>query len=628
MLKTELYQEAVQLLAGARNEFERSGNKALAAHLHKLSSRMATAQAAGGDDGRAQIETTVMSLRQAASLCEYQHGLALTADAKAAQGSAPARRGDPTRGRRGEQAREDLERAATLFRRLSEQFMSARAEASTPLQHVNQGMDEFVLATLRLQDAAFSKDFLFYELTTILHESFAVGAAVVLRRDADGQLSPQRFRGCDAGRAARIGEALSKADGGWHLIAGADHLFHRFSDGGEELVVWVDKGDATLKPEVLASLCRHVELTLALNRQQPGGVSRVSRESGRDRETEMVYKSATMHAVVEQIKMLRDSRTTVLLLGESGTGKELAARAVHQYSARSEKPFIAYNCSSIPRELVESIMFGHRKGAFTGAQQDSVGIIRSADGGTLFLDEIGEMPLEIQPKLLRFLENGEVHPVGTAAAVKTNVRVVAATNQDLSKMVTEGRFRADLWYRINTVTITLPPLRERREDIPLLITHLLRRFSADEGKHGISLSDRLLEELMRYGWPGNVRELANVIKKIVVFTPSGSMVEPFRLAPHIRRPPSSDTTAGPDAAPLRPDEAGPDDELSRLGDLSKLTLVEAMSELELKMVKLALAHHNNNISRAAVTLGLSRYGLQRKLKRLSDRRERTPDLHV
>lgn len=620
MLKTGLYQEAMQLFAGVRNEFERSGNKALVAHLHKLSSRIATAQAAEGGDGEAQIETAVMSLGQAASLCEYQHGLARAACTKAAAAGTTSRPGDPTRSGRGEPAREDLERAAQLFRRLGQRLMSERAAGREPAQHDYQGIDEFVLATLRLQEAAFSRDFLFYELTTILEESFAAGAVVVLRRDGEGRLRPQCFRGCDADRAARVGEAFTGGDR--HLVAGAEHLWHRFGDGVEEWAVWVEQGTTTVKREVFASLCRHVELTLAINRQQVGpGAGCGSQEAGRSAGYEMVYQSAAMHAVLEQIRMLRDSRTTVLLLGESGTGKELAARAVHQYSARATKPFIAYNCSSIPRELAESVMFGHRKGAFTGAQQDSVGIIRSAEGGTLFLDEIGEMPLEIQPKLLRFLENGEVLPVGTSGVVKTNVRVVAATNQDLSKMVAEGRFRADLWYRINTITITLPPLRERREDIPLLVTHLLSRFSTNEGKQGISLSAELLEELMRYGWPGNIRELANVIEKIAVFTPSGSVVEPFRLEPHIKRRPT-------DAAATQREEAGLDDELAQFGDMAKRTLGEALSELEQKMVRRALAHHDNNISKAAVTLGLSRYGLQRKLKRFSDQRGQTPDLHV
>jgi transcriptional regulator with PAS, ATPase and Fis domain len=303
-------------------------------------------------------------------------------------------------------------------------------------------------------------------------------------------------------------------------------------------------------------------------------------------------------------------------LGESGTGKELAARAVHHHSTRADKSFIAYNCSSISREIAESQMFGHRKGAFTGAHQDSLGVIRSAEGGTLFLDEIGDLSLEIQPKLLRFLENGEVHPVGTTGVVRTNIRVVAATNQDLSRMVTEGKFRADLWYRINTITITLPPLRERREDIPLLVHHLLRKLSSSEGKQDIRLTPGFVEELMLYHWPGNIRELANVIEQVVAFTPSGGVIESFQFAPYVRQQLPAVTLPALVTTPLQLEDPDIYADLVHLEDVSRLTLSHALAALEQRMIKDALAYNHNNISKTAVTLGLSRFGLQRKLKRL------------
>ena len=321
----------------------------------------------------------------------------------------------------------------------------------------------------------------------------------------------------------------------------------------------------------------------------------------------IIYRSSVMRNVSERISMMRGSRATVLITGESGTGKELAARAIHRYSERADKTFIAYNASSIPREIAEAELFGYTKGTFTGAYQDSLGIIRSADGGTLFLDEIGDMPLEIQPKLLRFLENGEVYPLGKSKAIKTDIRVIAATNRDLSRMVAEGTFRADLWYRINGINIALPPLRDRPEDIPMLVHHMLEKFSKRENKKGIVLAPGLLKELTLYSWPGNVRELANVIEQLVVFTPSGGVSECSLLHSHVKAQLSSSKLSNEVTVSHSP----------RTRSAKALTLPEAIAELEQAMIENALSYHQNNISRAAATLGLSRFGLQRKLKRMS-----------
>ena len=326
----------------------------------------------------------------------------------------------------------------------------------------------------------------------------------------------------------------------------------------------------------------------------------------------IIYRSAVMRNLSDRIKMLRRSRATVLITGESGTGKELAARAIHRCSERADKTFVPYNASSIPREIAESELFGYSKGTFTGAYQDSLGIIRSADGGTLFLDEIGDMPLEIQPKLLRFLENGEIYPLGKSKAVKTDIRVIAATNRDLSRMVAEGSFRADLWYRINGINIALPPLRDRREDIPMLVHHMLEKFSKRENKKGIVLAPDLLKALMLYNWPGNVRELANVVEQLVVFTPSGGVSGCSLLHSHVKAQLSSSKLSA-EASHSPNDREANASPLTR----SSRTLPEAVAELEREMIENALSYHQNNISRAAATLGLSRFGLQRKLKRLS-----------
>ena len=331
----------------------------------------------------------------------------------------------------------------------------------------------------------------------------------------------------------------------------------------------------------------------------------------------ILYRSTVMRNVSDRIRMLRGSRATVLITGESGTGKELAARAIHRYSDRADKTFIPYNASSIPREIAESELFGYSKGTFTGAYQDSLGIIRSADGGTLFLDEIGDMPLEIQPKLLRFLESGEVYPLGKAKAVKTDIRVIAATNRDLGRMVADGTFRADLWYRINSINIALPPLRDRREDIPMLVHHMLEKFSKRENKDGIVLAPDLLKELMLYTWPGNVRELANVVEQLVVFTPSGGVSECSLLHSHVKAQLSSFKSSTEITTSHSPNGGEETRAFPRTRDSQRLTLPEAVAELEQEMIENALSYHHNNISRAAATLGLSRFGLQRKLKRLS-----------
>jgi len=330
----------------------------------------------------------------------------------------------------------------------------------------------------------------------------------------------------------------------------------------------------------------------------------------------IIYRSTVMRNVTERIRMLHGSRTIVLITGESGTGKELAARAIHRYSDRADKTFIAYNASSIPREIAESELFGYAKGTFTGAYQDSLGIIRSADGGTLFLDEIGDMPLEIQPKLLRFLENGEVYPLGKSKVIKTDIRVIAATNRDLSRMVAEGTFRADLWYRINGINIALPPLRDRREDIPMLVHHLLEKFSKRENKKGIVLAPDLLKELMLYNWPGNVRELANVVEQLVVFTPPGGVSGCSLLHSHVKAQLSSSKPSTEITASHSPNGSDETRAFPRTRDSQPRTLPEAVAELEQQMIENALSYHHNNISRAAAMLGLSRFGLQRKLKRL------------
>jgi len=229
--------------------------------------------------------------------------------------------------------------------------------------------------------------------------------------------------------------------------------------------------------------------------------------------------SPAMERVFDMVRRVADTEATVLITGESGTGKELVARAVHSLGSRRDAPFVAVNCAAIPKDLLESELFGHVKGAFTGAVRDRAGKFAQADGGTLFLDEVGEMPVELQPKLLRALQERSVEPVGGSAPQKVDVRLVAATNSDLEKAIRDGAFREDLYYRLAVIPIHLPPLRERREDIPLLIRH----FTAKHGAEAISFSDEAVEALAAYDWPGNVRELENTVERLLIMREGDSV---------------------------------------------------------------------------------------------------------
>lgn len=236
---------------------------------------------------------------------------------------------------------------------------------------------------------------------------------------------------------------------------------------------------------------------------------------------EIIGKSKAMQEVFYIMEMVAESNANVLITGESGTGKELVARAIHKKSLRNTKPFIIVDCTTIPEALLESELFGHEKGAFTGAVERKIGLFELAHEGTVFLDEIGELPMFLQKKLLRFLQEKEIQRIGSTARIKIDVRVISATNRDLEKSVKEGTFREDLYWRLNVVRINLPPLRERKEDIPLLVNHFLNKYSKENNKPIPQLDPEVMNALMNYDWPGNVRELANVIERAVVLSPSG-----------------------------------------------------------------------------------------------------------
>ena len=318
------------------------------------------------------------------------------------------------------------------------------------------------------------------------------------------------------------------------------------------------------------------------------------RERNRGSTVEIIGSSAAMRHLLSQIEKVAQTRATVLIEGETGAGKELVAAAVHAHSPRCDRLFVAQNCATLPDNLLESELFGHKKGSFTGASEDKKGLFEVADGGTLFLDEVGEIPMPLQAKLLRALQEGEVRPIGSSRPRQVDVRIVAASNRNLEREVSEGRFREDLFYRLSVFPLKVPPLRERRDDIPLLAKHFLSRYMREFGKHVSGMSDGVLGQLSAYGWPGNVRELQNEIQRLVIQAEPGGIVDVGLLSDKFRR--AGDSPAAPLAA------SG--------------TLKEMLDAIERKLVEQALHEHGNNKTTTAKALGITREGLHKKLRQL------------
>ncbi len=305
----------------------------------------------------------------------------------------------------------------------------------------------------------------------------------------------------------------------------------------------------------------------------------------------IIGHSAPLKAVVDKVRLVAPSRATILIEGESGTGKELIAQAIHQVSPRTRAPFIAVHCAALSESLLESEIFGHEKGSFTGATERRVGRFESADGGTLFLDEIGEISASTQVKLLRFLETRSIERVGGSKPIDLDVRLVAATNRTLEQLVKEGKFREDLFFRLNVVRITMPPLRDRAEDIPLLLSHFIRIFAAENGLPPLTLDPGAVQTLQRYPWPGNIRELRNFCENAVVMHRGKSLSE-YDLEPKFRG-----AATGPAAA----------------GATTPLANPLSVAENEKRLLREALIKSRGNRTKAATLMGISRRTLHRKL---------------
>jgi len=307
----------------------------------------------------------------------------------------------------------------------------------------------------------------------------------------------------------------------------------------------------------------------------------------------IVGDSIPMKALRQQIALMAPTNGRVLIYGESGTGKELVAHAIHAQSLRKERTFVEVNCAAIPEDLIESELFGHKKGSFPGAGADKEGKFEKADGGTLFLDEVGDMSLKTQSKVLRTLDEQRFASVGSSETVTVDVRVIASTNKDLEEEISRGNFREDLFYRLNVIPFFVPPLRERKEDIPLFVRYFVKELAATYGRRPREITDDAIEALMRYSWPGNVRELRNVIERIVIMNPTTTRFERKHLPPLIYR-----------------------DGSRRVSKSEFSTLHQARDAYERDYILKKLDENHGNVSRTAEVLGLERSHLYRKMKTL------------
>jgi DNA-binding NtrC family response regulator/tetratricopeptide (TPR) repeat protein len=455
----------------------------------------------------------------------------------------------------------------------------------------------------RLVDAAILPELLARELAAALLEAATADVAVVFSELPGGGIRVIAYAGGDADTArtvARLGVQGGAYGSGSLIVEGIG----READGPRAVAV------ASSRP-IGPHLLRRVRMMAAVARQgfelcgareRPASLADASGE--RPLEPLLpgfICGSAAMHRVVDQIQRLQGNDLTVLITGESGTGKELVARAIHVGSPRSAAVFLPYNCTTTTRELADSQLFGHRRGAFTGAVSDQPGLVRTAAGGTLFLDEVGDLPIDVQPKLLRFLEHAEIMPVGETRPQRVDVRVIAATNADLEQRVAEGKFREDLYYRLSVIRIHVPPLRHRREEIPHLSTFFLREASERLGKPDVQLSSEVLDLFSQYWWPGNVRQLRNEIQRAVAMAPPGGTIGPEHLSPDL-----TDVRAGIGSNPPAP----------RITLRGGQTLASLVDDIERDLIRETLARHRGNISETARALGLTRRGLYLKLRRL------------
>ena len=457
----------------------------------------------------------------------------------------------------------------------------------------------------RLVDAAAFPELLGHETAAAVRDTLDADCAVVFVAPPQGELRLIAWTGGDADQARAIAaQAVGRTHGTGWVISEATG---RDVDGPRHVAILSPRPIAdTLRRRlrmIAAIAAQGFDLCIA--RQRPPAPAEIVHEQSLEPLLPgFLCASPAMMRVVEHIQRLQGNDLTVLITGESGTGKELVARAIHVGSLRSSAVFLPYNCTTTTRDLADSQLFGHRRGSFTGAVNDQLGLVRTATGGTLFLDEIGDLPLDVQPKLLRFLEQGEVMPIGETRPQRVDVRVIAATNADLEQRVAEGKFREDLYYRLTVIRLIIPPLRERREEIPHLTSLFLREASERLVKPDVFLTPETLERLAQYWWPGNIRQLRNEIQRLVALSRAGQGIGPEHLSPEIT------------SAEIRQQGQVAGEAPRPTARLPVTSLADAVDGLEREIIEATLHQSGGNISEAARTLGLTRRGLYLKLRRL------------
>ena len=450
----------------------------------------------------------------------------------------------------------------------------------------------------RIVDASAMPALLAREGATALLEACDGQASALFVQGAGGRIHLLSAAGCDADSARALANAALRTTSAPGVLV--LEPIGRAPEGARFAVLSSARAVTSSNLQRFRTLCavlrQGFDLCLARDRPLEGASGAMERQL-EPLLPGFVCASAAMQRVADQIQRMQGNDLTVLITGESGTGKDLVARAIHAGSPRKDNMFLPYNCTSATRELADSQLFGHRRGSFTGAVADQPGVLRTAVGGTLFLDEVGDLPLDVQPKLLRFLEQGEVLPVGDTRPQRVDVRVVAATNVDLESRVSEGRFREDLFYRLSVIHMHVPPLRERREEIPHLSTFFLREACERLGKPGVRLNAETLDLFDTFPWPGNVRQLRNEVQRAVAMAPPAGLITPELLSAAFGTRGLSVDTNSP-SRHRRP------------------TLAAAVEKIEREMIQAALERAAGNISESARLLGLTRRGLYLKMERL------------
>src|SRR3954453_13058503 len=453
---------------------------------------------------------------------------------------------------RPERAGEHLSRALNTFRELGARIDLTRAEEelrelsrATP-KRVQEQSALTQLLTLRLAEAVASRELLLRELAAVMRQETGAQRVIITQRGERNEPKVVVALGCAPVESQKIANDIDGVED--------DAARDRFGKKHDAEVILLKSSNAPaakmyLSPRnrsklpngvALEPLLRVVELgmdvcALRAGAQKGGTHERSDELTGTSLMPGFIHSSPAMTQLVEEVHKIRSSDVTVLVTGESGTGKELVARAIHALSSRRSKVFVPFNCTAVPKELSEGYLFGYRRGAFSGAVSDSQGVIRTAAGGTLFLDEVGDLPLDVQPKLLRFLQEGEIQPLGEQRPIKVDVRIIAATNTDLEEMVAQGRFREDLYYRLNVIRLRVPPLRERRSEIPTIVNYYINHYSAKFGRRDITITPQALDLLMVCDWPGNVRQLTNEIQHIIARAEDGTNITPDHISPELRR---------------------------------------------------------------------------------------------